>query len=698
MTPSGDAPDAEKGQVQLPKSALKKPKPGPLPPVKDFNDHGEKPPMTPKEIKDAKKREQDEAYFQQRRRHMSKPSKLAPQKPKNREERDHWGHKMEYFFACLGYAVGMGNIWRFPYFCYRNGGGAFLIPYLLALVVFGIPVLFLEMALGQYASLGMITVWKKICPLFTGVGYTVILVLVMISMYYNVLIAYALFYLFASITDNIPWSRCDNKWNTEFCITTKPGEAQYNGSVTSVLVNATKAVGYNASEMLTTMSPNATGKPKLKTPTEEFFERHLLQVTGGISEVGVVQWPLVVCLIVSWVVIFFCLWKGVKSMGKAVYFTAGFPYVVLTILLVRGVTLPGSMDGIIYYLKPEWSKLSQPQVWGEACVQIFLSLALGTGGWVTLSSYNKYSNNCRRDAIIVAIANSVTSLYAGFVIFSVLGFMAYKKGVNVADVADVGPGLAFVAYPEGLAMMPGAPFWSICFFVTMFTVGLDSLFTQVETIICALVDEFPKLKEKRKIVTLVFCVILMLLGIPLVTQGGIYIVTLMDWYVPLFSLAFISLTEILVLNFFYGYKKFGEDIKTMIGFGPNYYDLFCWLIATPILLLLIVIFIAVNYKAPYYGDYSFPGWANDIGWCLAFIPCTIVPIVMAVIFLRAVRNWETFVAVFRGEQGPLLRSLITPMPDWGPAVPEDRNKRYEKQENKNRDAEQGAPLVVESPI
>lgn len=138
-------------------------------------------------------------------------------------DRETWSRKVEYFFAGLGYAVGLGNIWRFPYLCYRNGGGAFLIPYLVCLVAAGFPMMFLEMSFGQFASVGPITIWK-ICPLFKGIGWAILMVLLLVNTYYNVLIAYSLYYLFASITNELPWGSCGHAWNTKNCVMGKSGE------------------------------------------------------------------------------------------------------------------------------------------------------------------------------------------------------------------------------------------------------------------------------------------------------------------------------------------------------------------------------------------------------------------------------------------------------------------------------------------
>merc|ERR1711936_113985 len=155
----------------------------------------------------------------------------------------------------------------------------------------------------------------------------------------------------------------------------------------------------------------------------------------------------------AWI-IFFCLIKGIKSSGKVVYFTATFPYVVLVILLIKAATLPGAYDGIKFYLVPDLSRLSDIKVWEAAAVQIFFSLSVAGGGLITLSSYNRFHNNIVRDTLVVCLGNCLTSFVAGFAIFSVLGFMANELGVDVADVATGGTGLAFEAYPDLVTRLP----------------------------------------------------------------------------------------------------------------------------------------------------------------------------------------------------------------------------------------------------
>lgn len=150
----------------------------------------------------------------------------------------------------------------------------------------------------------------------------------------------------------------------------------------------------------------------------------ILHISEGIEQMGGIVWPLLLCDVIAWIVIFGCIAKGVQSVGKVVYFTATFPFAILAVLLVRGVTLPGALEGIKFYIMPQWSQLLNLRVWADAAIQIFFSLGPGWGGIVNMASYNQFKNNTKLDSIIIPIVNCGTSILAGFVVFSVLGYFS----------------------------------------------------------------------------------------------------------------------------------------------------------------------------------------------------------------------------------------------------------------------------------
>ncbi|KAJ4451056.1 hypothetical protein ANN_02493 [Periplaneta americana] len=255
-------------------------------------------------------------------------------------------------------------------------------------------------------------------------------------------------------------------------------------------------------------------------------KRRVLGLSSGIEETGEIRLSMALCLLLAWIIVFLCLCKGVQSSGKVVYFTALFPYVVLVILFVRGVSLPGASTGILFYLTPDWHRLANAQVWGDAAVQIFFALSPAWGGLITLASYNKFTNNCyncfhfNRDSLIVAISNILTSFFAGLVIFSVIGFLAHELEVEVKKVVDQGAGLAFIVYPEVVARLPVSPLWSLLFFVMLLTLGLDSQFALMETVTTAILDRFPNLRDYKIWVVLVVAVFGYFGGLIFTTNGG----------------------------------------------------------------------------------------------------------------------------------------------------------------------------------
>lgn len=201
------------------------------------------------------------------------------------------------------------------------------------------------------------------------------------------------------------------------------------------------------------------------------------------------------------------------------YITATLPYAVLVILLVQGLNLKGSRQGITYFLKPTFEKLQDMKVWYSAANQIFFTLGPGLSVLTTYGSYNVPTNNCYYDALISVIANFAASFLAGFVVFSALGHMSYRLDKSITTVVGEGASISFIAYPEILATFKYPTFFSIIFFLMVINLGLDSDFGGLEAMYAALSDEFPSLKRHRRSGMFIMCCLLIFACLPTVTYG-----------------------------------------------------------------------------------------------------------------------------------------------------------------------------------
>uniref|UniRef100_A0A674EW85 Transporter n=1 Tax=Salmo trutta TaxID=8032 RepID=A0A674EW85_SALTR len=541
---------------------------------------------------------------------MSSVEKPVPGYP----EREQWTRQMDFIMSCVGFAVGLGNVWRFPYLCYKNGGGVFLIPYLIIGVVGGIPIFFLEIALGQFMKAGSINVWN-IAPLFKGLGYASMVIVFFCNTYYIMVLAWAFYYFIKSFNATLPWSTCDNPWNTPSCIEIFHHEDCLNGTIGNT------TYGNMTCEEL------ADGR----SPIIEFWENKVLNISQGLDYPGSINWELLLCLAAVWVMVYFCVWKGVKSTGKIVYFTATFPYVVLIILLVRGVTLPGAYDGIMYYIKPDWSKLGEAQVWIDAGTQIFFSYAIGLGALTALGSYNRFNNDCYKDAFMLALINSGTSFFAGFVVFAILGFMANEQGVDISQVAETGPGLAFIAYPKAVTLMPMPPVWAALFFFMLLVLGLDS---QVGATLHYWTQHLN--------------------GFVLVVCTGY------TWYIP-----YTSICSCACHPFLDSADRFMDDIARMIGYRPFPWMKWCWSFITPCVCMGIFLFHLFNYKPLTYNNtYVYPWWGEVIGWCMALMSMLCIPVSVLYKLCRATGTFkERWEKLTKPQWGPHHLEYMAPDTD-----------------------------------
>uniref|UniRef100_A0A3Q2XLE0 Transporter n=1 Tax=Hippocampus comes TaxID=109280 RepID=A0A3Q2XLE0_HIPCM len=542
-----------------------------------------------------------------------------------------WDNKFQYLLTIIGFAVGLGNIWRFPFLCQTYGGGAFLIPYLIALVTEGLPLLYLELAIGQRIRKGTIGSWREISPLLGGIGISSMLVSFLIALFYTCVLAWVLWYFYNSFKIPLPWSQCP-------------------ANDTKLMAECLKS-----------------------TPVNFFWYRETLNITPDIETSGSLQWWLVVCLACNWSLIYICFIRGIKSIGKAVYVTTTLPYVVLTIFLCHGLTLPGAIDGLLYLFTPDIMK--NPQVWLDAATQIFFSLSLAFGGLIAFSSYNNEHNNCEKDALIVGIINSATSLYASIAVFAVLGFKAnndlqncqteyvakFKEMSGQLDftISDEGPlnysllveyvktnpavnsmlslrecnlntfldqsasgtGLAFIMFTQAVLEMPYPQVWAVLFFLMLLSLGLSSMFGTLEGVLNPIreLNIVPKWLPVEVWTGLV-CLAAFLISLIFTMGSGNYWVEVFNTYVGSIPLLIIAFFE--VVGVAYVHRMKNDDIFFMTGKKPSLYWRICWTIVSPLMLISVLIELFPQTQVKPY-----PGWVVAISVLLCALPVSAIPLV-----------------------------------------------------------------------
>ncbi|XP_029683126.1 sodium- and chloride-dependent neutral and basic amino acid transporter B(0+)-like [Takifugu rubripes] len=584
-------------------------------------------------------------------------------------QRPHWSNRVEYMLSMVGFAIGLGNIWKFPYMAYNNGGGVFLIPYFLMLVFCGIPLFALETAVGQFCSQGSINVWRAV-PIMQGVGFSMVMAAALVTVYYGVIIAYSLYYMFASFQFPLPWSACFS-WADANCSTTPAVSCNVSGVL---VANWTQ-------ENRTCPSADMITVP-VQSPSEQYWDRVALQRSSGLDDTGPVVWHLALCLLLSSILVAVILTRGIKSSGKAVYFTATFPYVVILILLVRGVTLEGARDGIEFFIgsKSNWTKLAEGKVWNDAAALTFFTLSVGMGGIFTISSYSDFHTNVFLYSVMMIFISYGTSVLAGIAIFSILGHMAHIYRKPIGEVVKEGFGLAFIAYPEALTQLPISPLWCVLFFFMLFIIGVDSQFTLIEVIITCICDSFPEVaKTRRHFIAFTICAVIFLLALPCTTQAGIYWITLIDTFSSNWVLLILALAEVIGFIYIYGGKHFIEDVEMMVGSKNYIFWLWwkaCWYLFSPVIIVVILLWSIVKSAPPTYGTVPFPAWGLALGWCMVAVVLVWIPAVAA---YKLTREEGTF--------WKRLKTLCSPSEKWHPYLDVDRGERYSAERCSRRRAE-----------
>ena len=446
--------------------------------------------------------------------------------------------------AAIGSAVGLGNVWRFPYVCYNNGGGAFLIPFFVAIFSAGIPLLILEFSVGHLSRGTPPKAFENVGKKWEWAGWLTVLMPFIVAIYYVVVMAWCFSYMVYSI---------DLRWGEQ---------------------------------------------------AGTFFSSFLGD-TGSPLILGDISIPIILGLIAMWVSIFLILYKGVKRIGKVVALTVPLPTVLLIILTIRGLTLPGAIDGISYYLTPDFSKLGDVNVWLAAYAQVFFSFSLAQGIMITYASFLKKKSDLTNNAFIVALADAGTAFLAGFAVFSVVGYLSFSQGIGIDSLTMAGPGLTFITYPTAVSLLPfAASLFGIFFFIALLTFGIDSAFSMIEPISASINSKWNISKAKA---TGIMCVLGFIFSLIFTTGGGIYLLEILDHFVTNFGLVTIGLLECLIFGWLFRIYKLrdhaNETSDILIG---KWWDILIKYVIPIILCLLLFFTILQNILNNPYPDY--PIW------------------------------------------------------------------------------------------
>lgn len=548
-----------------------------------------------------------------------------------------WSNPIEFMTTCIGFAVGLGNVWRFPYLCFKNGGSAFVIAFLIMLFLVGMPIFFLDITISQFSGFGAVNVWKVVPP-FKGIGICSLLVASFVSIYYNIIIAYSMIYLASSFLPELPWTSCNSTWNTEKCCNFDSGS-------------------------------NVTCSFDSEPPAKQYFENFVLHISDGIESSGGIQWRLALALFICWVIIFLALSKGVHSLGKVSYVTAIFPYIIIFILIIRANTLSGARKGLDFYIyKINWEKLLTLQTWIDATTQVYFCLGLIQGGLYTLGRHNKFNYNHQKTSVIIAILDGFTGILAGFAIFPVLGHMSESTNISIDQLAVGGPGLTFIVYPEALALMPFPWIFCVLFFIMMIIIGFGSMLGLMECVFDSIIELLPKQinsKPRETFFRLFVSVMFYIFGLSCTTGAGIYIQNLFDKYVTNFPIMICVVLEAIGIGWIYGIRRFREDIKLMLGVYPNKFWSPCFLVITPLLSIAILIISVFKNETVKYNDYNYPDWAHGIGWFIVGLLLLPIVIIFFSTLFKSMKKMESFNWInFK----KALKSWVEPSSEWKPAL------------------------------
>jgi neurotransmitter:Na+ symporter, NSS family len=481
-----------------------------------------------------------------------------------------WSRTIFFSLATIGAAVGLGNLWRFPSIAYQNGGGSFFIPFVVCYLLVGLPLILLEFGMGGWSKGSVAESFKKINKRYTWMGWWVLVNSFVIVAYYTIIMGWCLQYAIYSLK---------TEWGSD---------------------------------------------------TSSFFFNDVLHITSAPNEIGGLNVFTVVCLLCIWLITYFVLSRGIKTLSKVLLITVPIPFILVVVLAIRSISMPGGVEGLEYFLKPNLSKIVSIDVWTAAAGQVILSLSLGMGQMVAYSSMKKEGSSSLKPAFSLIAGDFMFSLFAGIAVFATFGAMQFNLGLPMEVTEEAakglsGPALAFVTYPAAISALPYAPLFGFLFFFMLFLLGIDSVFAVVEANVTDLKTAFPKLSKNKVIGG--FCILSFIGGVFFAFGNGMYLLDVVDHWVGNFAIFSIIILQCIV----FGTSSKLKEIATSIGSWLTGFTYKSWrLWFTVILPIVFTIFLFSQLYNEFIKPYSDYPWLFVLvfGWGI-FLLAIVVGVLIA---------------------------------------------------------------------
>ncbi|CAV18096.1 sodium-dependent transporter [Vibrio sp. 10N.222.54.F12] len=469
-------------------------------------------------------------------------------------KREQWGSRAGFILAAVGSAIGLGNIWRFPYMAYENGGGAFFIPYLFAMLTAGIPFMILEFSMGQKYRGSAPATLARINSKFEWLGWFQVGVAAVIAVYYVAVIGWAISYFGMSFNQS---------WGTD---------------------------------------TNAF-----------FFSEYLALGDNSPTNLGSIQWGIAGAMLLAWAITYAAIVGGVKAgIERASKVMMPVLFIMVILLIGRMVFLPGALDGVNYMFEPDFSKIWDVKVWAAAYGQIFFTLSIGFAIMLAYSSYLPEKSDITNNAFMTVLINCGFSILAGIMIFSVLGYMAQEQGKPLTEVVSAGVGLAFVTLPAAINLLPAPYILGPLFFFALVVAGLSSHISIMEAVTSAIMD---KLNWSRKKAASIVIGVGVVVSMAFATNGGLLLLDLVDHFANNVGIMVGGFIEILLMAWLLNKVS---DVRAYVNeisdFSIGVWFNVCLRFVTPVMLAIIL---ATKLSALFtdgYGGYDLTlGWAMIAG-------------------------------------------------------------------------------------